>query len=103
MTKALVMSRALDPYHRIRATVGAIFLLSVLTMGLATMHGPVRRVTGAQGGGASAQSVPGVSAVTSTAAVAPGPLTAPAVVVAAAATGSARVAAAARRRAGLTP
>ena len=40
-----VMARALDPYHRIRAGVAAIFLLSVLVMAVATMHGPVRPAT----------------------------------------------------------
>ena len=51
------MSRALDPYHRIRATVGAIFVLSVVTMALATMHGPTRRATLSQGGAAAGQVV----------------------------------------------
>jgi hypothetical protein len=102
ITASLVMSRALDPYHRIRATVGAIFLLSVLTMGLTTMHGPGRHATGVQAGGATVQSVTGVPVVTATVSVAPVPLTA----TAAAAAGSPRVtgsAPAARRRAGHTP
>jgi hypothetical protein len=42
------MTRVLDPYHRIRATVGAIFVLSVVVMALVTTHGPGRRaVSGA--------------------------------------------------------
>jgi hypothetical protein len=57
MTWALIMSRVLDPYHRIRAAVGAIFLLSVLVMGLATMHNPVRRATTSQSGAVSGQAV----------------------------------------------
>ena len=62
MTEALVMTRALDPYHRIRAAVGAIFLLSVLVMAVATMHGPVRRATVSQGGAVSGQAVTTVPA-----------------------------------------
>ena len=62
MTGALVMTRTLDPYHRIRAAVGAIFLLSVLVMAVATMHGPVRRPTVSQGGAVSGQTVTTVPA-----------------------------------------
>jgi hypothetical protein len=37
------MVRALDPYHRIRATVAAVFVLMVCAMALLTMHGPRHR------------------------------------------------------------
>lgn len=60
---ALIMSRALDPYHRIRATVGAIFILAVLMMVLMTMHGPGRRAMASPAGGAGVQSVTSVPAV----------------------------------------
>jgi hypothetical protein len=58
---SLVMTRALDPYHRIRATVGAIFVLSVVTMAIATMHSPVRRPTPSQGGAVTATAPAGTS------------------------------------------
>ena len=34
------MLRALDPYHRIRALVAALFLLTVMALALVSMHGP---------------------------------------------------------------
>lgn len=91
MTGALVMARALDPYHRIRAAVGAIFLLSVLIMAVATMHGPVRRPTVSQGGAVSGQAV---SAVPATGSAVPALLVAPVAPVstAAAVSGAGRVA-----------
>lgn len=37
------MLRALDPYHRIRAGVAALFLATVASMALMTVERPVRR------------------------------------------------------------
>ena len=37
------MYRALDPYHRIRAAVAAIFVLTVAMLALMTVDRPVRR------------------------------------------------------------
>jgi hypothetical protein len=48
------MVRALDPYHRIRATVAAAFLLTVLVLALMTMHGPHHRA-GSSASSSSAQ------------------------------------------------
>jgi len=48
------MFRALDPYHRIRAIVAALFVLTVLALALMSMHGPRHEGRGA---GSSASAV----------------------------------------------